>query len=178
MIANISWHNLVCIAIVLQISNVLEEFEVEERPVSALQSRCENVQVIHDFVTTIDSQSRHIKTKGDLTIPYKKLCVCTGGTPKLICEDNPHVIGIRDTESVATFQKKITGAKRAVIVGNGGIATELVYEIEGCEVVWVIKDTSISSTFVDAGAAEFFLPHLAKDKKQHEGPLKRHKYTG
>lgn len=34
------------------------------------------------------------------------------------------------------------------------------YELSGCQVVWVIKDGSIGSTFFDEGAATFFLPHL------------------
>ena len=52
------------------------------------------------------------------------------------------------------------------------------YELEGCEVVWAIKDKSIAHTFVDAGAGEFFLEHLNKDKdKTPAGPSKRLKYT-
>lgn len=51
----------------------------------------------------------------------------------------------------------MVNATRIVIVGNGGIATELVSELEEVEIVWVIKDSSITSTFVDPGAAEFFL---------------------
>ena len=47
------------------------------------------------------------------------------------------------------------------MVGNGGIATELVYELENVQVVWAIKHNSINSTFIDAGAAEFFLDALA-----------------
>lgn len=78
-----------------------------------------------------------------------------------------------------TFQKHLEGARRIVVVGNGGIATELVYEVEGCAVIWAIKDKSISSTFVDAGTAEFFLPHLAEQKKTaDQGPSKRLKYSG
>ena len=34
------------------------------------------------------------------------------------------------------------------------------YELSGCEVIWVIKDSSIGSTFFDEGAASFFLPYL------------------
>jgi len=30
---------------------------------------------------------------------YEKLCLCAGAKPKLICEGNPYVIGIRDTDS-------------------------------------------------------------------------------
>ena len=51
------------------------------------------------------------------------------------------------------------------------------YEIEGCEVIWAIKDKSISSTFIDPGAATFFLPHLADDKTHIDKPSKRLKYT-
>ena len=56
---------------------------------------------------------------------YKKLCVCTGGTPNLITT-HPCVIGIRDTESVQQLKSKFSQARRVVIVGNGGIALELV----------------------------------------------------
>lgn len=58
------------------------------------------------------------------------------------------------------------------------------YEVTGCEVVWAIRDDSISSTFFDAGAATFFLPHLDKHTVSPYGsgepvkqPLKRSKYT-
>ena len=51
------------------------------------------------------------------------------------------------------------------------------YEVEGCEVIWAIKDKSISSTFVDPGAAEFFLPQLNSEKFQEKKPSKRLKYT-
>jgi len=44
-------------------------------------------------------------------------------------------------------------------------------------VVWAIKDTSIVSTFVDAGAAKFFLPSLSTEAVPIEGPLKRPRYT-
>ena len=61
------------------------------------------------------------------------------------------------------------------------------YEVCGCEVVWAIKDTSISRTFFDEGAATFFLPHLAaqtadsattfSDDIVEVSPLRRTKYT-
>ena len=59
------------------------------------------------------------------------------------------------------------------------------YEVTGCEVVWAIRDDSISSTFFDAGAATFFLPHLEQQQSalpsvvgggETKMPLKRLKY--
>ncbi len=67
--------------------------------------------------------------------------------------------------------------------------------MSGCEIVWAIKDRSISHTFFDEGAAVFFLPHLVSGganeevegggvHKEVEGggmlqvsPLKRTKYV-
>jgi len=53
--------------------------------------------------------------------------------------------------------------------------------------VWAIRDDSIGSTFFDAGAATFFLPHLKEEKnvpplEANDGQatkvlLKRSKYT-
>lgn len=69
-------------------------------------------------------------SKGDV-IEYERLCVCTGALPKVLFPGHPHVLYIRDTESVRSFQRRIAHAKRILIVGNGGIATEMVYEISG-----------------------------------------------
>lgn len=42
--------------------------------------------------------------------------------------------------------------------------------------IWAIKHKSISATFVDEGAAQFFLPHLNETKKVN--PVSKHlKYT-
>lgn len=88
------------------------------------------------------------------------------------------MLGIRDTETVKEFQNRLKHARRLIVVGNGGIATELVHEIENCEVLWAIKDDTITHTFIDAGAATFFLPQLTKPKdiSDENRPLKRSKY--
>ena len=55
-----------------------------------------------------------------------------------------------------------------MIVGNGGIATEMVHALENIEIIWVIKDKSIAATFVDAGAGQFFIDELFKNTKNDE----------
>jgi len=49
--------------------------------------------------------------------------------------------------------------------------------VEDCEVVWAIKDKSITSTFIDPGAAQFCLSQLNKGKQKVDEPMKRLKYT-
>lgn len=160
-----------------QISKTLEEFEVEERPTHMLKEHYPNIDVIHSAVQQLDAELHTIYTESGKEYIYDKLCICTGGRPKMIVKDNPYVLGIRDTDSAKKFQSRLAKAKRVIIVGNGGIALELVYEIEGCEVIWAIKDNAIGNTFFDAGASEFLIPQLKADKPEVTTPCKRTKYT-
>ncbi|XP_032453582.1 pyridine nucleotide-disulfide oxidoreductase domain-containing protein 1 isoform X1 [Nasonia vitripennis] len=163
---------------VVTLGKTLTQFDVEERSTNSLTELYPSINVINDVVAEVDKNKKTIKTESGNIISYKKLCICTGARPKLICENNIRVIGIRDTESVEKFMEKLKEAKRIVVVGNGGIATELVHEISGVDVVWVIKDKHISATFVDPGAAEFFQEKLLKkDSDTESKPVKRMKYT-
>lgn len=51
------------------------------------------------------------------------------------------------------------------------------YEVEGCEVIWAIKDKAIGNTFFDAGAAQFLIPSLEAEKPEKALPCKRTRYT-
>ncbi|KAM6895941.1 pyridine nucleotide-disulfide oxidoreductase domain-containing protein 1 isoform 1-T1 [Lycodopsis pacificus] len=160
-----------------QVSKTLEEFDVEERPSSVLVEKFPNLTVIHSAVKSLDTQSHSVETADGRVFGYEKLCICGGGTPKLLTWDNPYVLGIRDTDSAQHLQKQLSSAKRIVVVGNGGIALELVYEVEGCEVIWAVKDKAIGNTFFDAGAAQFLIPSLEVDKPGKAAPCKRPRYT-
>lgn len=160
-----------------KVSRTLEQFDVEERHMSTMETGCPNVKVIHKAMTSLDTDKHTLTMDDGSVIQYELFCICTGGRPKVIAKENPYVIGIRDTESVKEFQKKLREARRILVVGNGGIATELVYEVEGCEVIWAIKHKSITNTFLDPGAAAFCLPQLNMEKTGTDKPLKRRKYT-
>uniref|UniRef100_A0A8C5G149 Pyridine nucleotide-disulfide oxidoreductase domain-containing protein 1 n=1 Tax=Gouania willdenowi TaxID=441366 RepID=A0A8C5G149_GOUWI len=160
-----------------QMSRTLEEFDVEEQPSSILQEKFPNLSVIHSAVRSLDTKSHRVQTADGRYFGYNKLCICSGGRPKLLSQDNPHVLGIRDTDSAQEFQKRLSNARRIVVVGNGGIALELVYEVEGCDVIWAVKDKSIGNTFFDAGAAQFLIPSLEADKPAAAAPCKRLRYT-
>uniref|UniRef100_A0A182JIJ6 FAD/NAD(P)-binding domain-containing protein n=1 Tax=Anopheles atroparvus TaxID=41427 RepID=A0A182JIJ6_ANOAO len=166
---------------VVPLGKILNRFDVEEKTAQELTTHS-HVDVLLDQLETIVSEHHYVRTVGGRCIKYRFLCLCTGARPNIIdkAQGNPNVIGIRDTESVQEFQKRIQTATRLVVVGNGGIASELVYEIGGMEEIhWVIKDAYISSTFVDSGAATFFRDRLSKKEKgEAEIPIyKRMRYV-
>ncbi|XP_025196501.1 pyridine nucleotide-disulfide oxidoreductase domain-containing protein 1 isoform X2 [Melanaphis sacchari] len=147
-------------------------FKVEDRNLQCV----DNTEYIIDKVVAINSIEHIIYTVNHQEIKYKKLCLCTGATPKLL-DDKEYVIGLRDTHSVEYFQSIIGTANRVLIVGNGGIATDLVYKLNGIEIIWVIRDEHISSHFLDAGAAEFFNNNL-NTQQSSDRVIKRFRYCG
>ena len=86
-----------------------------------------------------------------------------------------------DTETVVNFQKRLKDARQVVLVGNGGIATELVCEIENCKIIWAIKDKySCNHLFFDEFASKFFQKRIHAPKKSDDEdklPSKRAKYS-
>ena len=87
------------------------------------------------------------------------MCIATGVRPKLIA-NHPNVIGLRDLQSVEDLVQRLRSARRVVVVGNGGIALELIHELTFCDVDWVVKNNYIGSAFFDASASAFIMPTL------------------
>lgn len=145
----------------------LTRFDIQEKHASSLPG---NTTVITDRLHTINTSTKSIRTAAGRVIAYGSLCLCTGARPKLIEQAQNHkfVLGIRDTESVNEFQKRIEHSRRIVVVGNGGIASELIYELKNVAIDWVIKDKYVSQTFVDPGAASFFQSRILEDVRPDE----------
>ncbi|KAI6646534.1 Pyridine nucleotide-disulfide oxidoreductase domain-containing protein 1-like isoform X2 [Oopsacas minuta] len=152
-------------------SGTVLNFDIEELSLGSLTTEINRVKVLYGIVTTLIAEHNAVTINNNFSIRYSKLCICTGATPQLIGDESTCVYGIRDTDSVELVQAKLRDSRRVVIVGNGGIALELVYKIKGTEVVWVIRDNAIGSVFLDKGAAQFMLSEMGnketrnKDKK-------------
>ena len=103
-----------------QLTKFLSSFDVEEVHVDKYQTRNKGLKVVQDEALEVRADSHEIKLKSGGTVKYKKLCLCHGARPKLICPPssssddavNDYILGIRDTESVETFQKKLANARR------------------------------------------------------------------
>jgi len=172
------------------LTKLLAAFDVQEETAADFESKHKNLKVIvspcHP-VTRVNPATKTVETSGGKLYGYGLLCLCHGARPKLINESStcPYVLGIRDTESVRQFQERLSGARRIVIVGNGGIATEMVHELESVDIVWSVKDDAIAANFIDAGCAEFFSSSINRTTPEEGGggagsdtvPVKRHKYS-
>ncbi|KAM9995401.1 hypothetical protein ACTFIY_001573 [Dictyostelium cf. discoideum] len=138
---------------VQKISKVLESFDVFESQFTDIEFKNPNISVIICDVDSIDINNRIVKTdKGNFNYDY--LSICSGAKPNLV-KESPYLIGIRDTETIVDLKNRLSNAKTIVIVGNGGIALELIHEIKNCQIIWSIKDKHIGNAFFDKDAADF-----------------------
>jgi len=143
---------------VMKISKHLEELAVYEKKTDCFQLENPGIIVKHGVLKAIDVAEKIIYTD-DEQLSYSELCLCTGATPKLVT-NHPNVIGIRDLESVNELIKRFQVGKKVIVLGNGGIALELLHVLGFCDVEWIVKDEYIGSAFFDASASAFIMPTL------------------
>ncbi|XP_017115709.1 pyridine nucleotide-disulfide oxidoreductase domain-containing protein 1 [Drosophila elegans] len=161
------------------VARYLHKFDVREQDVTKMGA---TIETLVDQLEHINSREHWIRTRTGVVVNYRYLCLCTGGAPKLFSSGGAiesRIIGIRDTDSVLELQRRLAAAKDVLILGNGGIASELAYELKDVNVHWVVKDAHISATFVDPGAAEFFQLARSEVNTQDSSPetaIKRMRY--
>ncbi|KAJ0179236.1 hypothetical protein K1T71_004948 [Dendrolimus kikuchii] len=174
--------------LVKNVSNVsffaktIVKFDVNETEATSLQKIHPNLKIVYDSLKHVDTRNCLATTETGIIIQYHVICICTGGIPRLISDSNNNnrIIGIRDTESVKDFQEKLKTGRKMLIVGNGGIASEIVHATSGIQKIWVVRDDYISATFIDPGAAEFFQDTFKKldvDGQKENTIVKRHIFT-
>ncbi|XP_026491559.1 pyridine nucleotide-disulfide oxidoreductase domain-containing protein 1 [Vanessa tameamea] len=174
-------------SLVKNVSNVsfyaktVVKFDVKDTEASSLLKIHPNLKIVYDSVKYLDTKNKIAVTDDNVSIQYDVVCICTGGIPRLISDSNKfnRILGIRDTDSVKDFQEKLKDGRRMVIVGNGGIASEIVHATQGIQKVWVIRDDYISATFVDPGAAEFFQDTFRNKSEENKDTtiLRRHIFS-
>ncbi|KAK9800326.1 hypothetical protein WJX73_002466 [Symbiochloris irregularis] len=142
---------------ITQISKHTEELSVKERPASSFVTT--QSQVVHASVTGLDTVRNLVHTSTGSSVPYDRLCICTGASPKVVA-DSKHVLVLRDRDTVSDLQARLPSARRTVLIGNGGIALELAHAMRGMEVVWVMRQGHMGDAFFDVDAASFLLTEL------------------
>eukprot|EP00891_Asterochloris_glomerata_P002918 jgi/Astpho2/2918/fgenesh1_pg.00050_%23_160_t len=148
---------------VLRLTDHLEELEIVQRDLTS--SAYPNLHVLQNAAAALDV----VQLAGGDTLPYDKVCICSGATPKAVA-DHPAVLVLRDSDSVQAL--RLPGVRRLVLVGNGGIALELAHSLRGVEVVWAVKHAHVGDAFFDLDAAQFLLtqmPHIQPGRGQSSG---------
>ncbi|CAB3377886.1 Hypothetical predicted protein [Cloeon dipterum] len=146
-----------------QLTEALTQFDVEDQSASEFESTFPGLAVSTGItLVTLNPELRELKLSDGRVARYEKgVCLCVGASPKTLdgAERAENLVfTLRDMESVASLIEKLKDARKVAVVGNGGIATELVYTLKGVQdMVWIVRDKHICAAFVDPGAAQFFI---------------------
>ncbi|CAJ0605357.1 unnamed protein product [Cylicocyclus nassatus] len=160
-----------------KVGQYTEQFDVSEDETVSDDPRLSHIQAevvgwSHEKKELyLDNQKEPLK--------YDRLCIATGANA-ISPFSNKKVVTIRDTESAEQLQKRLKGAKHVAVVGNGGIATEVVFEMVGVAITWIIRDNTISSVFFTPKFSEFFRKRMAEGRlagAKNAGILRRLRYS-
>lgn len=159
------------VSAVERVTRRVESLRVRETPLKELGGRA---RAVARGVVGCDANRRVLTLEGGIEVGYDTLCVATGAVPRCplpeASDGSVDVFEVRDVESVDALARRLESAlartKRIALVGNGGIALELVDAlcgrgiamdgIEACELVWVVKHDGVGDAFFDVDAADFF----------------------
>jgi pyridine nucleotide-disulfide oxidoreductase domain-containing protein 1 len=97
------------------VQGIASDIDTEKQLITILLIENENSSTSADLNTT---------TEPVLLLSYDKVCICTGAKPRRLL-NSPHVVVLRDTDSVQELVAKLKNARKVMVVGNGGIALEL-----------------------------------------------------
>jgi pyridine nucleotide-disulfide oxidoreductase domain-containing protein 1 len=152
--------------------SLLESFDVTNLSMEELENivgpplRC-----IHGICTFIDAARKvvtvfHPISNSTSVISFDNVCICSGSSPSSSeisssLGGHPQIVSIRDSDSVDKLASRLASARRAVLVGNGGIALGLAHEAPKaaptCQLVWAIRGNSLGTNFFDSSASLFLL---------------------
>jgi len=103
------------------------------------------IDLVFDFVTSIDTDSKSISLKSGKSLNYDKLVIATGSVSNKFGwpgQDLPGVQGLYSKQDLELLEENLKETKHAVIVGGGLIGIELaeMLHTRGIKVTFVIRE--------------------------------------
>ncbi|CAI2340787.1 unnamed protein product [Caenorhabditis sp. 36 PRJEB53466] len=158
-----------------------EKFDVKETEHSKLFPD-HRFRFVNDVVTSWNAQNKEVHLQKTGTAQFEKLCIATGSRPRGQQElaADQRFLFLRDTQSAMELRKQLESKRNVLIVGNGGIATELMYELTDVNVTWLVREEWICASFFPQDMEGFIEQRLLAgrpDGYKHGGVLKHRRHT-
>lgn len=122
------------------------------------------LNLLHGKAIAIDIEARTVKV-ADFDVPYSKLLIATGGSPKTLpfikdlpAESLKHVSTFRTVEDFHALQNIATGEKTIAVIGGGFLGSEI-----SVALAQYSKSLKIIQIFPEEGNMDLLLPkYLSK----------------
>lgn len=118
--------------------------------------------------TSIDIKGKSVATEGGSKIPYDKLLIATGASPKMVDVpgvDKKGVFTIRKIDDARGIIKLIEKVKNIVVLGGGliGLRDAYALNLKGKKITVIVKSPQVLSQMVDKDAADIIASRLEKN---------------
>lgn len=125
------------------------------------------IDLIEDWVTTIDYSKKLISTKSGKTISYDKLILALGSKPNKFGwpgQDLKAVQGLYSKQDLESLEEVSSTTKHAVIVGGGLIGIELAEMLltRGIGVTFFVREKKFWSNVLPMQEADLISKHIRK----------------
>ena len=127
-----------------------------------------NINLVFDWVTKIDTESNQLALKNSTKLNYDKLVLATGSKPNKFGwpGENLHgVQGLYSVQDLELMEKNTANIKKAVVVGGGLIGVEMAEMLHsrGIKVDYLIREDNFWGNVLPKVDGDFIANHLKND---------------
>ncbi|MHA7864250.1 NAD(P)/FAD-dependent oxidoreductase [Flagellimonas marinaquae] len=127
-----------------------------------------NIELVHGYVTKVDSQNKLLQIDGAPDLTYDKLIIATGSKPNKFGwsgQDLDGVQGLYSKQDLELLEENAPNnkiCKRAVIVGGGLIGIELaeMLRTRDIPVTFLVREKSFWNSVLPTGESEMINEHI------------------
>lgn len=127
----------------------------------------QKLQLVQDWVTDLDASHRQVRTSSGRTIPYDRLLIATGSSPRLpdwagLAEAKTGVVNFVSRQDLERCEQMLPRTRSAIVVGGGLIGVELVECLvhHGIPVKFLVREPRFFQAALSIDEAKIVEAHL------------------
>lgn len=123
------------------------------------------IDLLFDFVTSIDVENKLLKMKSGPDVSYDSLIIATGSKPNKFGwpgEDLDGVQGLYSIQDLELLEKNTKDIKRGVVVGGGLIGVELAEMLlsRGIDVTFLVRESEFAQMYLPPNQSKMISAHI------------------
>lgn len=160
------------------IGHLIENYSIDTFDIEKLNKDIK-IEFIKSKVEFVDTKNKTIHLTDSRHVLYYKICICTGAISKIPREliginsrsqySINRIIKLRDDNDIKFFEDIINKSKSICILGNGGIALDVLYLLRNTNIKLslVAKEKHLGAAYFDENMGQFLMEHLMNNENMN-----------
>lgn len=124
-------------------------------------ARTTGVRFVRAIALELDVSNKVVKLENAPDLNYDLLCIATGASPVVpdaVRNAGDKVYVLRDESSIQNLRRDLRRAQDVLVLGNGGVALEIVDALRAVRVTWAYRNSHPGSAFFDSRSIRALIP--------------------